>query len=48
MKKYFISGAMLAGLMSLAACSNDEGVVADNNGAEQQFTITLADRKSVV
>ena len=33
---------MLAGLMSLAACSNDEGVVADNNGAEQQFTITLA------
>jgi hypothetical protein len=42
MKKYFISGAMLAGLMSLAACSNDEGVVADNNGAEQQFTITLA------
>ena len=42
MKKYFISGAMLAGLLSLAACSNDEGVVADNNGAEQQFTITLA------
>lgn len=42
MKKYFISGAMLVGLMSLAACSNDEGVVADNNGAEQQFTITLA------
>lgn len=42
MKMYFISGAMLAGLMSLAACSNDEGVVADNNGAEQQFTITLA------
>lgn len=42
MKKYFISGAMLSGLMSLAACSNDEGVVADNNGAEQQFTITLA------
>ncbi|WP_337364052.1 hypothetical protein [Prevotellamassilia timonensis] len=42
MKKYFISGAMLAGLMSLAACSNDEGVVADNNGVEQQFTITLA------
>lgn len=42
MKKYFISGAMLAGLMSLAACSNDEGVVADNNGAEHQFTITLA------
>lgn len=42
MKKYFILGAMLAGLMSLAACSNDEGVVADNNGAEQQFTITLA------
>lgn len=42
MKKYFISGAMLAGLMSLAACSNDEGVVADNNGAEQQFAITLA------
>lgn len=42
MKKYFISGAMLAGLMSLAACSNDEGFVADNNGAEQQFTITLA------
>lgn len=42
MKEYFISGAMLAGLMSLAACSNDEGVVADNNGAEQQFTITLA------
>lgn len=42
MKKYFISGAMLAGLMSLAACSNDEGVVADNNGAEQQLTITLA------
>lgn len=42
MKKYFIAGAMLAGLMSLAACSNDEGVVADNNGAEQQFTITLA------
>lgn len=42
MKKYFISGAMLAGLMSLAACSNDEGVAADNNGAEQQFTITLA------
>lgn len=42
MKKYFISGAMLAGLMSLAACCNDEGVVADNNGAEQQFTITLA------
>lgn len=42
MKKYFISGAMLAGLMSLAACSNDEGVVADNNGAEQRFTITLA------
>mgnify|MGYP006922561894 FL=1 len=42
MKKYSISGAMLAGLMSLAACSNDEGVVADNNGAEQQFTITLA------
>lgn len=42
MKKYFISGAMLAGLMLLAACSNDEGVVADNNGAEQQFTITLA------
>ena len=42
MKKCFISGAMLAGLMSLAACSNDEGVVADNNGAEQQFTITLA------
>ena len=42
MKKYFISGAMLAGLMSLVACSNDEGVVADNNGAEQQFTITLA------
>lgn len=42
MKKYFISGAMLAGLMSLAACSNDEGIVADNNGAEQQFTITLA------
>lgn len=42
MKKSFISGAMLAGLMSLAACSNDEGVVADNNGAEQQFTITLA------
>lgn len=42
MKKYFISGAMLAGLMSLAACSNDEGVVAGNNGAEQQFTITLA------
>lgn len=42
MKKYFVSGAMLAGLMSLAACSNDEGVVADNNGAEQQFTITLA------
>lgn len=42
MKTYFISGAMLAGLMSLAACSNDEGVVADNNGAEQQFTITLA------
>lgn len=42
MKKYFISGAMLAGLMSLAACSNDEDVVADNNGAEQQFTITLA------
>lgn len=42
MKKYFISGAMLAGLMSLAACSNDEGVVADNNGTEQQFTITLA------
>lgn len=42
MKKHFISGAMLAGLMSLAACSNDEGVVADNNGAEQQFTITLA------
>lgn len=42
MKKYFISGAMLAGLMSLAACSNDEGVVADNNGAEQQITITLA------
>lgn len=42
MKRYFISGAMLAGLMSLAACSNDEGVVADNNGAEQQFTITLA------
>lgn len=33
---------MLAGLMSLAACSNDEGVAADNNGAEQQFTITLA------
>lgn len=33
---------MLAGLMSLAACSNDEGVVADNNGAEQQFAITLA------
>lgn len=33
---------MLAGLMSLAACSNDEGVVADNNGVEQQFTITLA------
>ena len=33
---------MLAGLMLLAACSNDEGVVADNNGAEQQFTITLA------
>ena len=33
---------MLAGLMSLAACSNDEGVVANNNGAEQQFTITLA------
>lgn len=33
---------MLAGLMSLAACSNDEGFVADNNGAEQQFTITLA------
>lgn len=33
---------MLAGLMSLAACSNDEGIVADNNGAEQQFTITLA------
>lgn len=33
---------MLAGLMSLAACSNDEGVVADNNVAEQQFTITLA------
>lgn len=33
---------MLVGLMSLAACSNDEGVVADNNGAEQQFTITLA------
>ena len=33
---------MLAGLMSLAACSNDEDVVADNNGAEQQFTITLA------
>ena len=33
---------MLAGLRSLAACSNDEGVVADNNGAEQQFTITLA------
>lgn len=33
---------MLAGLMSLAACSNDEGVVADNNGAEQQITITLA------
>lgn len=33
---------MLAGLMSLAACSNDEGVVADNNGAELQFTITLA------
>lgn len=33
---------MLAGLMSLAACSNDESVVADNNGAEQQFTITLA------
>lgn len=33
---------MLAGLMSLAACSNDEGVVADNNGPEQQFTITLA------
>ena len=33
---------MLAGLMSLSACSNDEGVVADNNGAEQQFTITLA------
>lgn len=33
---------MLAGLMSLAACSNDEGVVADNNGTEQQFTITLA------
>ena len=33
---------MFAGLMSLAACSNDEGVVADNNGAEQQFTITLA------
>lgn len=33
---------MLAGLMSLAACSNDEGVVADNNGADQQFTITLA------
>ena len=33
---------MLAGLMSLAACSNDEGVVAENNGAEQQFTITLA------
>ena len=33
---------MLAGLMSLAACSNDEGVVAYNNGAEQQFTITLA------
>lgn len=33
---------MLAGLMSFAACSNDEGVVADNNGAEQQFTITLA------
>lgn len=33
---------MLAGLMSLAACSNDEGVVADNNRAEQQFTITLA------
>lgn len=42
MKKYFISGAMLAGLMSLAACSNDEDVVADNNEAEQQFTITLA------
>lgn len=42
MKKHFISGAMLAGLMSLAACSNDEGIVADNNGAEQQFTITLA------
>lgn len=42
MKKYFISGAMLAGLMSLAACSNDEGVVADNNGADQQITITLA------
>ena len=42
MKKYFISGAMFAGLMSLAACSNDEGVVADNNGADQQFTITLA------
>ena len=33
---------MFAGLMSLAACSNDEGVVADNNGADQQFTITLA------
>lgn len=33
---------MFAGLMSLAACSKDEGVVADNNGAEQQFTITLA------
>lgn len=33
---------MLAGLMSLAACSNDEDVVVDNNGAEQQFTITLA------
>lgn len=33
---------MLVGLMSLAACSNDEEVVADNNGAEQQFTITLA------
>ena len=33
---------MLAGLMSLAACSNDEDVVADNNEAEQQFTITLA------
>ena len=40
MKKYFISGAMLAGLMSLAACSNDEGVVEDNNGDEDQFTIT--------